>query len=80
MVRLSPERIKELQKLLKEQTGKDYSDEEAQVAGLNIMRFVLVKEQKILLIQADIKSASDVDTELEDFIAYPINYTRAARG
>ncbi len=46
MARISPERIKELQKLLKEQTGKDYTDEEAQEAGLNIMRFVLVKEQR----------------------------------
>jgi hypothetical protein len=46
MVRISPERIKELQKLLKEQTGKDYTDEEAQEAGLAIMRFVIVKEQR----------------------------------
>ena len=46
MVRISPERIKELQKLLKEQTGKDYSDEEAQEAGLAIMRFVVAKEQR----------------------------------
>jgi len=46
MVRLSPERIKALQKLLREQTGKDYIDEEAQQAGLNIMRFVLAKEQR----------------------------------
>ena len=42
--RISPKRIKELQKLLKEQTGKDYTDEEAQQAGLAIMRFVYVKE------------------------------------
>lgn len=46
MVRISPEHIKKLQKLLKEQTGKDYSDEEAQEAGLAIMRFVLAKEQR----------------------------------
>jgi len=39
MTRISPERIKELQKLLKEQTGKDYSSEEAQEAGLAIMRY-----------------------------------------
>lgn len=45
MARISPERIKELQKLLKEQTGKDYTDEEAQQAGLAIMRFVIAKEQ-----------------------------------
>lgn len=46
MVRISPEHIKKLQKLLKEQTGKDYSDEEAQDAGMAIMRFVLTKEQR----------------------------------
>ena len=42
--KLSPKQIKELQKLLKEQTGKDYTDEEAQEAGLSIMRFVYAKE------------------------------------
>ena len=46
MVRISPEHLKKLQKLPKEQTGKDYTDEEAQQAGLNIMRFVVVKEQR----------------------------------
>jgi len=46
MVRICPERIKELQRLLKEQTGKDYTDEEAQQAGLNIMRFVIAKEDR----------------------------------
>jgi hypothetical protein len=46
MARISPNRIKELQKLLKEQTGKDYTDEEAQEAGLAIIRFVLAKEQR----------------------------------
>jgi len=46
MVRISPERIKELQKLLKEQTGKEYSDEEAQEAGLAIIRFVIAKERR----------------------------------
>lgn len=45
-MRISPERIKELQKLLKEQTGKDYTDEEAQEAGLAIMRFTKAKEQR----------------------------------
>lgn len=45
-MRISPERIKELQKLLKEQTGRDYTDEEAQEAGLAIMRFVIAKEQR----------------------------------
>lgn len=54
MMRLSPEQIKKLQKLLKEQTGKDYSDEEVQKAGLAIMRFVLAKEQR----KHDIKKAA----------------------
>jgi hypothetical protein len=42
--RISKERIVELQKLLKEQTGRDYTDEEAQEAGLAIIRFVLAKD------------------------------------
>ncbi len=42
--RISPEHINELQRLLKEQTGKDYTDEEAQEAGLAIIRFVAAKE------------------------------------
>ena len=46
VARISPERIKELQKLLKEQTGKDYSDEEAQEAGLAIIRFVIAKQSR----------------------------------
>ena len=46
MARISPEHIKKLQKLLKEQTGKNYTDEEAQQAGMAIMRFVLAKEQR----------------------------------
>lgn len=45
-MRLSPERIKELQKLLKELYNLGYTDEEAQEAGLAIMRFVLVKEAR----------------------------------
>ncbi len=44
--RISPERIKDLQKLLKEQTGKDYTDEETQEAGLAIIRFVIAKESQ----------------------------------
>jgi len=46
MARISPEHTKRLQKLLKEQTGKDYTDEEAQEAGFDIMRFVLAKGQR----------------------------------
>ena len=45
-MRLSQERIKALQKLLKEQFDLDYTDEEAQQAGLAIMRFVIAKEQR----------------------------------
>jgi hypothetical protein len=45
-MRLSNKRIKALQVLLKEQTGYDYSDEEAHRAGLAIMRFVLAKEKR----------------------------------
>lgn len=44
--RISSEQIKKLQKLLKAQTGKEYSDEEAQVAGLAIIRFMIAKESR----------------------------------
>jgi hypothetical protein len=43
-MRLSTTHIKALQRLLKEQFGLDYTDEQAQQAGLAIMRFVIVKE------------------------------------
>ena len=43
-MRLSDERIKELQKLLKDELGLEYTEEQAQQAGLAIMRFVLAKE------------------------------------
>jgi hypothetical protein len=45
-MRLSPEHIKKLQKILKEQLGLDYTDEQTQEAGMAIMRFVLAKEQR----------------------------------
>jgi hypothetical protein len=58
MVRLSQERIKALQKLLKEQTGKDYTDEEAQEAGLAIVRFVLAKEKRNQELREEFKNES----------------------
>ena len=42
--KLSPEQLKELKQILKEQTGKYYTDGEAQKAGLDIMCFVYAKE------------------------------------
>jgi hypothetical protein len=42
-MRLNTERIQALQRLLKNELGLDYSDEEAQQAGLAIMRFVVAK-------------------------------------
>jgi hypothetical protein len=42
-MRLSNERIKALQALLKELYGLDYTDEQAQEAGMAIMRFMVVK-------------------------------------
>lgn len=45
-MRLSKQQIKSLQILLQEQFGLTYADEEAQVAGLAIMRFVLAKERR----------------------------------
>jgi hypothetical protein len=43
-MRISTEQIKKLQDLLSEQFDLVYTDEEAQRAGLAIMRFVLAKE------------------------------------
>jgi hypothetical protein len=45
-MKLSGERIKSLQVLLKEQTGQDYTEQQAQEAGMAIMRFVIVKAQR----------------------------------
>jgi len=42
-MRLSSERIKCLQKLLKELYGLEYTDKQAQEAGIAIMRFVVAK-------------------------------------
>ena len=43
-MRFSDKQISELQAILLEVTGKEYTPEEAQTAGLAIMRFVYVKE------------------------------------
>ena len=45
-MRLSNERIKTLQIILKEEFDLDYSDEQAQEAGMAIMRFVIAKMQR----------------------------------
>lgn len=45
-MKLSDERIKQLQVLLKKQLGLDYTAEQAQEAGLAIMRFALVKTKR----------------------------------
>lgn len=45
-MRLSNERIKSLQLLLKELTGKDYTDEQTHETGIAIMRFVVAKVQR----------------------------------
>ncbi|MGH7196479.1 MAG: hypothetical protein ACREGJ_01800 [Candidatus Saccharimonadales bacterium] len=44
-MRLKPERLTTLKELLKD-IGLDYSDEQAQQAGLAIMRFALAKETR----------------------------------
>ena len=43
-MRFSPERIKKLQSLLKEHRGLDYTAEEAQEAGLAIIRIISAKK------------------------------------
>lgn len=45
-MRLSNERIKTLQTLLKEEFDLDYSDEQAQEAGMAIMRLVVAKTRR----------------------------------
>ena len=45
-MRLSNERIKVLQALLKELYGLNYTDEQAQEAGMAIMRFKVAKAQR----------------------------------
>lgn len=44
-MRINHERIKALQLLLKDQYGLEYSDEQAQEAGMAIMRFLIAKAQ-----------------------------------
>lgn len=45
-MRLNDKRIKELQELLKELYGIEYTAEQAQEAGIAIIRFVLAKTQR----------------------------------
>lgn len=45
-MKLSDESIKSLQELLKEVLGLDYTDLQAQEAGMDIMRFVIAKARR----------------------------------
>ncbi len=45
-MRLSNERVKSLQLLLNDLCGLDYTDEQAQEAGMAIMRFVAAKAHR----------------------------------
>jgi len=45
-MRLSEERIKSLQALLRKECGLELTDEQAQEAGLAIMRFVIAKARR----------------------------------
>ncbi len=47
-MKFSDERIKELQAILKEEFGLDYTAEQTQEAGIAIIRFVLAKTQRQL--------------------------------
>lgn len=58
MVRLSEERIRALQEILKKEFGIDYSDEEAQQAGLAIMRFTLAKKRRELELEKDTENGT----------------------
>jgi len=46
-MRLSNERIKSLHALLRELHGMELTDEQAQEAGMAIMRFVIAKAQRV---------------------------------
>ena len=46
-VRFSYSRIQELQALLKEHYGLEYDEQQAQQAGLNIVRFIIAKNQRL---------------------------------
>jgi hypothetical protein len=46
-MKLSPENIAKLQKLLKQELGLDYSEIETNEAGLAIIRFVEVKRMRV---------------------------------
>lgn len=52
-MRLSDKRIRELQGLLKELYGIEYTAEQAQEAGIAIIRFVLAKTQRQLQLNND---------------------------
>lgn len=54
-MRLDTESVKTLQVLLKELCGLDYTDEQAQEAGLAILRFVAAKAQR----QQEFKKGKD---------------------
>lgn len=45
-MKLSTERIKSLQPLLKQVTGREYTDDQTQEAGMAIIRFVIAKAQR----------------------------------
>ena len=55
-MRLSKERIKELKVILREHSGLEYSDEEAQQAGLAILRFVVAKQLRVKKLAKRLKS------------------------
>lgn len=51
-MRLSSEQVKALQLLLKDRFDLEYSDEQAQEAGLAILRFMLAKQLRARELQA----------------------------
>lgn len=64
-MRLSSERIKSLQILLKELTGQDYTDEQAQEAGMAIMRFVIAKAHRKQELLRERKNVHEQSTKEE---------------
>ena len=61
-MRLSDQHVKQLQKLLKEQFGLDYTVEQAQEAGLAVMGFVVAKAQRKNSITNNMEDKNEVTT------------------
>jgi len=58
-MQFSKERIKKLQEILKKHYGLEYSDEQTQIVGLTILRFVKAKQTTDKLILQSKENEND---------------------